>query len=87
MSVTDIPNFEQLTDLERLELAEELLASIRDRDLRPPPVAHRLELERRWSEYGADQSSGLSEEQFWTAIPRGDPEKLIQLLKQRLQSE
>ena len=68
MSVTDIPNFEQLTDLERLELAEELLASIRERDLLPPPVAHRLELERRWSEYETDQSSGLSEEQFWTAV-------------------
>ena len=68
MSVTDIPNFEQLTDLERLELAEELIASIRKPEALPVPLAHRLELERRWAEYERDPTSGLSEEQFWNRV-------------------
>jgi len=51
MSVKDIPNFEQLTDLERLQLAEELIASIHAPEALPPPLAHRFELERRWAEY------------------------------------
>ena len=42
MSVTDIPNFEHLTDLQRLELAEELIASIRNPEALPEPLAHRL---------------------------------------------
>jgi hypothetical protein len=41
MSVKDIPNFDQLTDLERLGLAEELVASVRNPDILPAPVAHR----------------------------------------------
>ena len=68
MSVTDIPNFEQLTDLERLKLAEELVASVRDPDALPAPLAHRLELERRWAEYERDPAIGLSEEQFWNRV-------------------
>src|ERR1051326_499249 len=56
MSVTDIPNFEQMTDLERLQLAEELVASIRDPDALPERLAHRLELETRWAEYERDQA-------------------------------
>ncbi|MGO8697160.1 MAG: addiction module protein [Limisphaerales bacterium] len=66
MSVTDIPNFEQLSDLERLALAEELFASVRDREALPAPLAHRLELQRRWAEYERDSSAVLSQEQFWT---------------------
>ena len=62
MSVKDIPNFEQLTDLERLQLAEELIASIRAPEALPPPLAHRFELERRWAEYERSPSVGLSEE-------------------------
>ena len=50
MSVTDIPNFEQLTDLQRLALAEELFASVRDREALPTPLAHQLELQQRWAE-------------------------------------
>jgi len=68
MSVTDIPNFEQLTDLERLELAEELIASIRNPEALPVPLAHRLELERRWAEYERDPTIGLSDEQFWNRV-------------------
>jgi putative addiction module component (TIGR02574 family) len=68
MSVTDIPNFDQMTDLERLQLAEELMASIRNPDALPEPVAHRLELERRWAEYEADPGIALSEDQFWTSV-------------------
>jgi putative addiction module component (TIGR02574 family) len=65
MNVKDIPNFEQLTDLERLELADQLAASVRNPGSLPPPVAHRLELERRWADYERDPSGALSQEQFW----------------------
>jgi putative addiction module component (TIGR02574 family) len=68
MSVTDIPNFDQMTDLERLQLAEELMASICNPDALPEPVAHRLELERRWAEYEADPGIALSEDQFWASV-------------------
>ncbi|MEW6301821.1 MAG: addiction module protein [Verrucomicrobiota bacterium] len=68
MHATDIPNFEQLTDLERLELAEELVASVRNVDALPAPVAHRLELERRWAEYERNPGIGLSPEQFWATV-------------------
>jgi putative addiction module component (TIGR02574 family) len=68
MSITDIPNFEQMTDLERLRLAEELMASVRDPDLLPSPLAHRLELERRWAEYERNPSIGLSSEKFWSQV-------------------
>jgi putative addiction module component (TIGR02574 family) len=64
MSVKDIPNFEQLTDLERLGLAEEVAASIRNPEALPEPVAHRLELEKRWSRYESNPSAALSQEQF-----------------------
>ena len=68
MSLTDIPNFERMTDLERLQLAEELIASVRDPGALPDPVAHRLELERRWAEYEQNPSIGLSEDQFWNRV-------------------
>jgi len=68
MSVTDIPNFEQLTDLERLELAEELIASIRNPEALPEPLAHRLELERRWAQYEKDPTIAHSEDQFWNKV-------------------
>jgi len=64
MSVTDIPNFEEMSDLERLRLAEQIIASIRDPDALPEPVAHRLELERRWAEYEREPDIALSEDQF-----------------------
>jgi putative addiction module component (TIGR02574 family) len=67
MSVMDIPNFEQLTDLERLALAEELVASIRNPEALPVPVAHQLELERRWAEYERNPAAALSQEQFWNS--------------------
>lgn len=54
-----------MTDLERLQLAEDLIASIRNPDALPEPAAHRLELERRWAEYERDPSIALSEDQFW----------------------
>jgi len=65
MSVMDIPNFEQLTDLERLALAEELVTSIRNPEALPAPVAHRLEMERRWAEYERNPAITLSQDQFW----------------------
>jgi putative addiction module component (TIGR02574 family) len=68
MNVTDIPNFEQLTDLERLELADELAASVRNPESLPPPIAHRLELAWRWAEYERNPSAALSSEQFWAKV-------------------
>jgi putative addiction module component (TIGR02574 family) len=68
MHVSDIPNFDQLTDLQRLELAEELITSLRDREALPAPLAHQLEVERRWSDYEKDPSVAVSEEQFWKDV-------------------
>jgi hypothetical protein len=68
MSVKDIPNFERMTDLERLGLAEELAASVRNPEALPAPVAHRLELEERWSRFERNPSTALSQEQFWTKV-------------------
>ena len=68
MRVQDIPNFEQLTDLDRLELAEELIASVRHPETLPAPVTHRLELERRWAEYERNPNIGLSQSQFWAQV-------------------
>jgi putative addiction module component (TIGR02574 family) len=68
MRATDIPDFEGLTDLGRLQLAEELIASIRDPDALPVPVAHRRELERRWAEYEKNPASVLSENDFWAQV-------------------
>ena len=58
--MTDIPNFEQLTDFERLALAEKLVASIRNPEALPAPAARRLALERRWAEYERNPSTALS---------------------------
>ena len=68
MSVKDIPNFDQLTDLERLELADALAASIRHPEALPAPLAHRLELEKRWLHYERNPSAALSQEQFWSEV-------------------
>jgi putative addiction module component (TIGR02574 family) len=71
MTVKDIPNFEQLMDLERLGLAEQLAASVRHPEALPAPVAHRLELEKRWSHYELNPSAALSQEQFWIQVQAG----------------
>ena len=68
MSVNDIPNFEQLTDLERLGLAEEVAASLRNPEALPAPLTHRLELEERWSLYKQNPATALSQAQFWDAV-------------------
>ena len=57
-----------LESLERLQLAEDLIASIRDPDALPEPLAHRLELERRWAEYERQPGIALSEDQFWNRV-------------------
>lgn len=44
--ISEIPNFDQLSDLDRLALAEEILATIRDPDSLPSPLGHRVELDR-----------------------------------------
>lgn len=68
MRATDIPNFDQLSDLERLMLADELVASVRSPETLPPSVAHRFELERRWAEYEKDPSIALTQAAFWAKV-------------------
>lgn len=64
MHATEIPNFDRLTDRERLALADEILASLRAPELLPAPLAHRAELDRRWAAFEADPSRALTKEQF-----------------------
>ena len=68
MRAAEIPNFEQLSDVERLALAEELIASIRDPESLPPALAHRVELDRRWERFEQDPASALSEQAFWQRV-------------------
>ncbi len=70
MRVTDIPNFDKLSDRQRLELAEELIMSVRSRESLPPPLLHELDIERRWADYEKNPSAVLSEEQFWKQVLR-----------------
>jgi len=64
MRTTEIPNFDQLSDQERVALADEILGSLRHPDALPPPLAHRAELDRRWAAYEANSGIALSREQF-----------------------
>lgn len=63
MRAKEIPNFESLSDTERITLAEDILGSLKH-ELLPPPAAHRVELDRRWTAYLANPGSALSKEQF-----------------------
>jgi len=71
MRASDIPNFDELSDLDRVRLADELIASIRKPEALPAPIAHCIELERRWSEYERNPSLAVSEEEFWAQLPSG----------------
>jgi putative addiction module component (TIGR02574 family) len=64
MHATEIPNFEQLSDKERVALADEILGSLKQPDALPLPVAHRVELNRRWATYEANPGIALSSLQF-----------------------
>jgi len=64
MRTTEIPNFDQLSNRERVALADEILGSLRHPDALPPPLAHRAELDRRWAAYEANPGIALSREQF-----------------------
>jgi putative addiction module component (TIGR02574 family) len=64
MRATEIPNFDQLSDRERVALADEILGSLKHPDALPPPLAHRAELDRRWAAYEANPGIALSREQF-----------------------
>ena len=68
MRATEIPNFAQLTDLDRLALAEELIASIRDPNSLPAPATHRVELDRRWAAFEQNPGSAIPEEEFWKRV-------------------
>jgi putative addiction module component (TIGR02574 family) len=65
---TEIPNFDQLTDLERVRLAEDLLASVRNPNALPLPISHRIELERRWAAFEQNPKIALSSDQFWSWV-------------------
>jgi putative addiction module component (TIGR02574 family) len=67
MRLEEIPNFKRMTDIERLELAEDLLASV-DLEKLPSPLSHRLELENRWREFERDPGIGLTENEFWAKV-------------------
>ena len=64
MRTTEIPNFDQLSDQERVALADEILGSLKHPDALPPPLAHRADLDRRWAAYQANPNIALSREQF-----------------------
>lgn len=64
MRTTEIPNFDRLSDQERVALADEILGSLKHPDALPPPLAHRAELDRRWAAYQANPNIALSREQF-----------------------
>jgi putative addiction module component (TIGR02574 family) len=68
MRTTEIPNFDRLSDKERVALADEILGSLKNPDALPPPLAHRAELDRRWAAYEANPSIALSREQFRTQV-------------------
>ena len=64
----EIPNFDQLSDFDRVALAEEILTSVRDPEALLAPLAHRLELDRRWAAYQSDPSIALTLETFWAEV-------------------
>jgi len=64
MRTTEIPNFDMLSDHERVALADEILGSLKNPDALPPPLAHRAELDRRWAAYEANPGIALNREQF-----------------------
>jgi putative addiction module component (TIGR02574 family) len=64
MRATEIPNFDLLSDQERVALADEILGSLKHPDSLPPPLAHRAELDRRWAAYEANPGIAISREEF-----------------------
>lgn len=68
MRAEEIPNFDQLSDQERLALADEILASLKNPDALPVPLAHRAEVDRRWAAYEANPSIALTPEQFRSQV-------------------
>jgi putative addiction module component (TIGR02574 family) len=64
MRAEQIPNFDQLSDAERLALAEDILSSLKHPETLPPPAIHRVELDRRWAAYQTNPGIALTKEQF-----------------------
>src|SRR5665213_3444923 len=60
MRASEIPNFEQLSDKERVALADEILGSLKNPGALPLPLAHRAELDRRWAAYKANPGVALT---------------------------
>ena len=42
--------------------------TVRDPEALPAPLAHRVELDRRWAAFEKNPESALSEEQFWVGV-------------------
>ena len=68
MRLTDIPNFDKMSDLHLLGLDEELIISVRDPSVLSVPMEQRLELERRWAQHKQNPGSALSQEVFWAKV-------------------
>jgi putative addiction module component (TIGR02574 family) len=68
MRTTEIPNFDRLSDQERVALADEILGSLRNPEALPPPLAHRAEVDRRWAAYEANPGTALSREYFRSQV-------------------
>jgi putative addiction module component (TIGR02574 family) len=71
MRAAQIPNFEKLSDLERIALAEEILGSLRAPEALPSPVAHAVELDRRWAAYQANPAIAVSKAEFGSRVASG----------------
>ena len=70
---SEIPKFDELSDLDRVALAEEILTSVRDPETLPAPLAHRIELDRRWAAYQADPAIALTPAAFWDQVDAPKP--------------
>jgi putative addiction module component (TIGR02574 family) len=73
MRTTEIPNFNRLSDQERIALADEILGSLKSPDSLPPPLAHRAELDLRWAAYEANPGIALNREQFRATVTSMSP--------------
>lgn len=70
MKVGDIPKFEDLNDLERLALAEDILGSLRSPEALPAPSWHGEELARRWSGFVEGRTRLLTRDEFRSEVDR-----------------
>ncbi|WP_221030316.1 addiction module protein [Actomonas aquatica] len=70
MKTAEIPRFQELSDLERLALADEILGTLREPESLPSPAWHGAELARRWQDFESGGSSPMTRQQFWAEVER-----------------